>query len=104
MSAFFYDPNYFVMTRTEEPEWFFKVFGGTGWITGKWAGSKSGEDLASISFESEKWGKTTKRFEVFVLPYDEAKKLHKDLPEVKPNDIWGWAGFVPQSDPVGGDQ
>ena len=25
MSAFFYDPNYFDMTRTEEPEWFFKA-------------------------------------------------------------------------------
>jgi hypothetical protein len=96
-TAFFYDPGYFDMERTEEPNWFWKALGGTGWIRGEWDGSKTGGKKFEIHFESEQWGRTEKYFEVLILPYNEVKVLHPELPQIEENISWGWSGFHPKS-------
>lgn len=91
-TAFFIDPDYFNTTRLGEPKWVWSVFGGSGWIEGKYAGHSYSEKKATISFKSKKWGKTQKILEVFVKPYEDAKLLYVKLPPISLSRSWSWAG------------
>jgi hypothetical protein len=91
-TAFFIDPKYFNTSANEEPTWFFRALGGTGWITGEYAGSRYSDDKAEIAFESEKWGRTQKIFETFIKSYADAILLYEDLPSISPNSGWTWSG------------
>lgn len=93
-SAFFYDPGFFDMSREEEPNWYWSRFGGTGWIPGKWVRSETHKNRIVIRFESETWGTTEKTMEVLVLPYEQAKALHPDLPAIEANQTWEWCGHL----------
>jgi len=90
--AFFIDPKYFSPSDNEEPTWHWCVFGGSGSIQGQWDGSSSSSDKATVTFVSEKWGKTTKIMEVFVKPYTEMKAEYPNLPDIRPNNSWSFGG------------
>lgn len=103
-SAFFIDPGYFDSTKIEEPKWNFRAFGSSGWIDGKFAGCSSSDEKAEINFESKKWGKTKKIFEVFIKTYEEASMLYDNLPKISPNIGWQWAGSPKTQSEAGSDQ
>ena len=90
-SAFFIDPKYFEQ-NVSEPEWSFKALGSSGNIKGKFAGCSSSDDRTEINFESKKWGKTKKVFQVFIKSYEEASVLYDGLPKIIPNVGWQWSG------------
>ena len=90
-SAFFIDPNYFD-NKGEEPTWHLRALGGTGSLTGKYAGHSYGDNKGEINFESEKWGKTKKVFETFIKSYDDAVSLYDGLPPMSTDGGWAWAG------------
>ncbi len=101
--AFFFNPHNFEQTE-EEPKWYWRTMGGTGWIEGRYAGHSHG-GKNEISFQSEKFGKTKKVFETFIKPYDEAVLLYDGFPTISAGISWGWAGFPKkQSEQGGADQ
>lgn len=91
-TAFFMDSAYFDGVGIDEPKWNFTVLGSTGSIHGKFAGASHSDDKAEITFESKKWGKTTKTFEVLIKSYTEALELYEDLPKLSSNSGWKWSG------------
>lgn len=93
--AFFFDKNFFGSNNDQGPKWVFKVFSGSGTISGKCVSSSAtssltGEQKVEITFKDKHGWTTEKVMEVFVKSYDEVKIEYPKLPEITPNTGWGW--------------